>query len=185
MLCTQLFHEKLKSKLFAIVNFAFKVGEKPLIIYPIMIQQNGGGGKKRGLGFSKTTLKTASNYLMENCYVNAGNLKMKRLCNFVSKTIKLLEGIKQQVAKREYSQYSASYFISVCPKGLNVYLEDKQSYFSYIYILHIFILCYIYIYIYIYIYTYLQYLYISYMYICFSVCKFICVFICLGTYLSC
>ena len=150
-----------------------------------MIQQNGGGGKKRGLGFSKTTLKTASNYLMENCYVNAGNLKMKRLCNIVSKTIKLLEGIKQQVAKREYSQYSASYFISVCPKGLNVYLEDKQSYFSYIYILHIFILCYIYIYIYIYIYTYLQYLYISYMYICFSVCKFICVFICLGTYLSC
>ena len=138
-----------------------------------MIQQNGGGGKKRGLGFSKTTLKTASNYLMENCYVNAGNLKMKRLCNFVSKTIKLLEGIKQQVAKREYSQYSASYFISVCPKGLNVYLEDKQSYYA------------IYIYIYIYIYTYLQYLYISYMYICFSVCKFICVFICLGTYLSC
>ena len=47
MLCTQLFHEKLKSKLFAIVNFAFKVGEKPLIIYPIMIQQNGGGEERK------------------------------------------------------------------------------------------------------------------------------------------
>ena len=113
-----------------------------------------GGGKKRWLGFSKTTLKTASNYLMENCYVNAGNLTMKRLCNFTSKTIELLEGIKQQVAKREHSQYSASCFISVCPKRLNVYLEEKQSYFSYIYILHIFILCYVYIYIcYIYIYN--------------------------------
>ena len=50
-LCTQLFHEKLKSKLFAIVNFAFKVGEKPLIIYPIMIQQNGGGRKEKRTWF--------------------------------------------------------------------------------------------------------------------------------------
>ena len=117
---------------------------------------------------------------MENCYVNAGNLKMKRLCNFVSKTIKLLEGIKQQVAKREYSQYSASYFISVCPKGLNVYLEDKQSYFSYIYILHIFILCYIYIYIYIYTYIYIFtiFIYIIYVYM------FLCLQIYLCFYLS-
>ena len=108
------------------------------------------GGKKRGLGFSKTTLKTAINYLMENCYVNAGNMTMNRPCNFISKTMVLLEGIKKQVAKREYSQNYASCFISVCPKRLNVYLEDKQSYFSYIYIyiyiyvLHVFILCYIY-----------------------------------------
>ena len=92
------------------------------------------GGKKRGLGFSKTTLKTAINYLMENCYVNAGNMTMNRPCNFISKTMVLLEGIKKQVAKREYSQNYASCFISVCPKRLNVYLEDKQSYFSYIYI---------------------------------------------------
>ena len=33
---------------------------------------------KGGLGFSKTSLKTAMNHLIENHYLNAGNVTMKQ-----------------------------------------------------------------------------------------------------------
>ena len=36
------------------------------------------GGRKKWFGFSKTSLKTAVNYLVENCYFNDGNVAMKQ-----------------------------------------------------------------------------------------------------------
>ena len=41
--------------------------------------QHTGGRKKGGLGFSKTSIETAIDYLMENCYFNAGYVTMKQV----------------------------------------------------------------------------------------------------------
>ena len=76
-LYTKLPHDKLKSKLYFIVDFGFKGGDKTFIIL-----SNNGVGKwvkktKGRLGFSKSSLKRAVNHLIENCHFNVGNVKMK------------------------------------------------------------------------------------------------------------
>ena len=72
---------KLKPKLSSIVNSAlkgFKRGDKTFI----RLSHNGAAywGKKTkgGLGFSKTSFKTAVNHLIENFYFNVGNVAMKQ-----------------------------------------------------------------------------------------------------------
>ena len=40
--------------------------------------QHTGGRKIRGLSFSQTSLKTAINHLIENCYFIVGNVTMKQ-----------------------------------------------------------------------------------------------------------
>ena len=42
-----------------------------------MVQYTG-GKIKGGLGFSKTSLKTAINRFIENCYFNVGNMTTKQ-----------------------------------------------------------------------------------------------------------
>ena len=80
-LFTKLPHDKLKSKLSSIPDFAFNKEDKTFI----RLFNNGAaywGKKTKGrLGFSKTSLKTAINYLIENSYFNAGNMTKKQaLC---------------------------------------------------------------------------------------------------------
>ena len=71
-------HDKLKSKLSCIVDFAFKEGDKTFI----RLSNNGAGfcvkKTKGGLAFNKASLKTAINHLAENCYFNVGSVTMKQ-----------------------------------------------------------------------------------------------------------
>ena len=76
-LYTKLRHDKLTSKLSSIVDFAFKGTEKPFLGSLIIVHLTG-ERKKRGLSFSKTSLKAAINHLINNCYFNVGNLTMKK-----------------------------------------------------------------------------------------------------------
>ena len=67
-----LIYDDIKSKLSSIVHFAFKGGDKTFI----SLSNNGPaywGKTKGGLGFSKTSFKTAINHLIANCYFYVGN----------------------------------------------------------------------------------------------------------------
>ena len=77
-LCTKLLHYKLKSKLSFIVDFVFKGGVKTIIRLSKSVAAYWGKKAKGGLGFSKSSLKTAINHLIENCYFNVGNVSMKQ-----------------------------------------------------------------------------------------------------------
>ena len=76
-LYTKLPHSELKSKLSSIGDFASKGGGKLILDCFIMVQHTG-GENKRGLGFNKTSLKTAINHWIENFYFNDGNMTMKQ-----------------------------------------------------------------------------------------------------------
>ena len=77
-LYTKLPHDKLKPKLSSIVDFAFKGGNKAFVRLSNNEAAYWGTKTKVGIGFSKTSLKTAINHLIENCYFNVGNVKMKQ-----------------------------------------------------------------------------------------------------------
>ena len=87
-----------------------------------------GEENKRELDFSKTSLKTAFNYLIGNSHIS-GNLTMKRLCNYVFTTIGLIESLKRQCPKlknniNKYKELpTSSYFISELQDLLNVFLH--------------------------------------------------------------
>ena len=70
-------HDKLKSKLSSIVDFAFKGGKKL-----VRLSNNGATywGKKAngGFGFSKSSIKTAINHLIEDCFFNVGIVIIKQ-----------------------------------------------------------------------------------------------------------
>ena len=71
-----LIYDEIKSKLSSIVHFAFKGGDKTFI----SLSNNGPaywGKTKGGLGFSKTSFKTAINHLIANCYFYVGNATIK------------------------------------------------------------------------------------------------------------
>ena len=78
ILYTKLPHDKLKSKLSSIVDFAFKWGDKTFIRLSHNSAAYWGKKTKGGLSFSKTLLKRAINHLIENCYFNVGNVAIKQ-----------------------------------------------------------------------------------------------------------
>ena len=65
-LYTKLLHDDLKFELSSIDNFALR-GETKLLLDCLDWCSILGEENKRRLGFSKTSLKTAINYLIENC----------------------------------------------------------------------------------------------------------------------
>ena len=69
---------ELKSKLSSIDDFIFRGGDKTF--FRLSNNEAGYWGKKTlgGRGFDKTSLKTAINYLIENCYFNVGNVTIKQ-----------------------------------------------------------------------------------------------------------
>ena len=78
VLYTKLPHDQLKSKLDSIFDFAFKGGDKTFIILSYNGADCRGKKTKEGLGFSKTSLKTAINHLIKNCYFNIATATMKQ-----------------------------------------------------------------------------------------------------------
>ena len=78
ILYTKLPHDKLKSKVSSIVDFAFKWGDKTFIRLSHNSAAYWGKKTKGGLSFSKTLLKRAINHLIENCYFNVGNVAIKQ-----------------------------------------------------------------------------------------------------------
>ena len=74
-LYTKLPHDKLKSKLSSIVDFAFK-GDHETILSNNSVAY-WGRKTKEWLGFNKISLRTAINNLIEKCYFNVGNVTMK------------------------------------------------------------------------------------------------------------
>ena len=69
---------ELKSKLSSIADFTFKGGDKTF--FRLSNNEAGYWGKETlvGRGFNKTSLKTAIDYLIEDCYFNIGNVTMKQ-----------------------------------------------------------------------------------------------------------
>ena len=70
-------HDKLKSKLSSITDFTFKGRLTKLLSDYLIMMQHTGGKDKKGLRFSKTSLKTVINYLKEKCYFHFGNVTIK------------------------------------------------------------------------------------------------------------
>jgi len=78
-LYTKLPHDKLIEKLFSLIDFVFKGGNKTFI----KISKNGkaswGKKSKYGVGFSKNSLKTAVRHLIENCFFSVGNIVLRQV----------------------------------------------------------------------------------------------------------
>ena len=66
--------EERKSEVWSIVNFAFKGVEKTFIRMSKSGRAYGERKQNWGVALSRTSLKTTSNHLTENCYFNAGNV---------------------------------------------------------------------------------------------------------------
>ena len=77
-LYTKLPHKKLIEKLFALIDFVFKGGNKTYI----KVSKNGkaswGKKLKYGIGYTKNSLKTAVRHLIENCYFSVGNIILRQ-----------------------------------------------------------------------------------------------------------
>ena len=78
-LYTKLPHDKLIEKLLLLIDFVFEGGNKTFI----KISKNGkatwGKKVKNGIGFTKSSLKTAVKHLIENCFFSVGNIILQQI----------------------------------------------------------------------------------------------------------